>query len=62
MPGSTFFQYDRPDGRIFDTKRLQTMVTNLPDDIKQIYGIKPIFKDGIHTGKFEAVEVWRKVG
>jgi hypothetical protein len=55
-----FFQYDRPDSRIFDTKRLQTMVDNLPKEIKQIYGIKPIFKDGAHTGKFEAVEVWRR--
>jgi hypothetical protein len=55
-----FFQYDRPDSRIFDTKRLQTMVDNLPKSIDCIYGIKPIFKDGAHTGKFEAVDVWKR--
>jgi hypothetical protein len=55
-----FFQYDRPDGSIFDATRFQRMISNLPDKIDSVFGIKPIFRDGLHTGKFEAVEVWKR--
>jgi hypothetical protein len=55
-----FFQYDRPDAGIFDATRFQRMVSNLPDKVDSIFGIKPIFRDGVHTGKFEAVEVWKR--
>lgn len=57
------FQYDATD-EVFNenifSANLQKMVSNLPDKINSIFGIKPIFKDGLHTGKFEAVEVWKR--
>jgi hypothetical protein len=55
-------QYNE-DTPVFDaavfTVNLQNMVSNLPNKIKSIFCIKPIFRNGIHTGKFEAVEVWK---
>jgi hypothetical protein len=55
-----FFQHDRPDLLIFDKTRLNRMIFNLPKKVNEIYGVKPIFEKGLHTGKFEAVKVWNR--
>jgi hypothetical protein len=55
-----FFKYDRSDAFLFDKVRLDSMISNLPKKVNEIYGVKPIFEKGLHTGKFEAVKVWSR--
>jgi hypothetical protein len=38
------------------------MISNVPKEVKEIYGIRPIFVDGVHSKHFEAVKVWTRDG
>jgi hypothetical protein len=57
-----FFGNDKPNANIFEASRLQKMIRNAPDSVNSIYGIKPIFVDGVHSKQFEAVKVWTREG